>query len=360
MTNIDAINCILVFYSNSLHLEQVYTGLGILHSKGILNIQLEKSDFIITNNPGPPIIKLTIENGPTLLFDTNDSHKLITNSKIIEGVDFYFKRSYHHDGYANQTLNYKVFPLGFNYAVFGANSFILERLNLEVGIKRKVEFMIRQNSILSSLLRFNTSAWTCLEHRMHSLPNFHYPDYKILFLTRIWPEQRAKNQEEKDRRIHLNYMRSELIRSLRKEFKHRFFGGLFIDEYSKKYYSDCLLPSNNYANKINYLKLLHEYPICVTSSGHHSAGWSIGEYTAFSKAIVAEKIRDLVPGNYTPNNNYLEFEQIDKCIDQCEFLLNNPSFCTNMMTNNYRYYQSYLRPESLVLNAINTAITQFI
>jgi hypothetical protein len=146
---------------------------------------------------------------------------------------------------------------------------------------------------------------------------------------------------------------------LQKEFGGRFFGGLAREEYAVEHYKDCLLPDNNISGKRKYLEILKKFPICVTTAGlNDSNGWKLGEYVAFSKAIVTEPLFFQVPGDFAKEKNYLEFTSPDELIEASTRLFEDKTLRFEMMTNNYKYYQSYLRPDSLVLNTLATALSQ--
>lgn len=352
------INCKLIIYSNSMHLAQLFTGFENIQKAGLIKVKIEDSKLDkYKKGLGLPILKLIIDDRYTVLFDTDDPHYLIQDNLILRDVDFYFKRSFIKGGYSSSDLSFKVYPLGFNYAVYGKNNFIFQRLFSEKGWKKKIEILARNNYYLGAFFRLNTSSWNCLDSKINIPPNFNYAKQQILFMTRIWPEERARNQEIKEKRQHLNYFRTEIIRQLKKEFKENFFGGLFIDGFSKKQYPDCLLPSNEVAKKNNYFKLLKDFPICITSNGKYAAGWSVGEYISFSKAIVADKINDDIPGDFINGKNYFEFETVEQCIKACNYLMERPDICFQMAVENYRYYHSYLKPESMIINVLNTVLS---
>ncbi len=90
----------------------------------------------------------------------------------------------------------------------------------------------------------------------------------------------------------LNVGRAGCVRALRGAFGSAFFGGLVRDEFALRHYPDCVLPSDETSGKRQYLEILREHPICVTSTGlNGSNGWRLGEYVALSKAIVTEPLR---------------------------------------------------------------------
>ena len=101
------------------------------------------------------------------------------------------------------------------------------------------------------------------------------------------------------------------------------------------------------------MKLLREFPIGIATTGlHGSIGWKLAEYVSYSKAIVTEKLNYRVPGHFEKELNYLDFVSPEGCVESAARLFQNYSLRCQLMINNYRYYQSYLRPDSLVLNTL--------
>ena len=83
-----------------------------------------------------------------------------------------------------------------------------------------------------------------------------------------------------------------------------------------------------------------------------SNGWKLGEYVAFSKAIVTEPLRFRVIGDFEKEKNYLEFVNPEELIESVTRLYEDRNLRMAIMMNNYRYYQSYVRPDALVLNSL--------
>ena len=185
-----------------------------------------------------------------------------------------------------------------------------------------------------------------------------YPDFtsepKILFMARAWDTDLIENKAQKAAVEAINETRAECIRVLRKQFGRRFFGGLAHDDYAVKHFKDCLLPDGNLSNKQKYLEILKDFPICITTTGlNRSIGWKLGEYVALSKAIITEPLHFQVTGNFANEINYLEFFSPEELINTATRLIEDENLRSEMMINNYRYYQSYLKPDSLILNSLS-------
>lgn len=173
-------------------------------------------------------------------------------------------------------------------------------------------------------------------------------------MARAWSPDLIEAKVQKEAVEALNEIRAESIGVLRKEFGERFFGGLAHDDYAVRHFKDCLLPDGNLSNKRKYLEILKNFPICVTTTGlNRSNGWKLGEYVALSKVIITEPLHFQVTGNFANEINYLEFTSPDELVNAAVRLFENKNLRFEMMMNNYRYYQSYLKPDSLILNSLS-------
>lgn len=94
---------------------------------------------------------------------------------------------------------------------------------------------------------------------------------------------------------------------LLKKFCKHVIAGFKPTAYAKYNFEDCLVP-NILTKRKNYLQLVKESDICITTGLHRWIGWKFAEYIAASKSIVTEKF------NYSPgaelkvNTNFLEFD----------------------------------------------------
>ena len=78
----------------------------------------------------------------------------------------------------------------------------------------------------------------------------------------------------------------------------------------------------------------------------------MAEYVAASKCIISESLQYNVAGNFIKGVNYLEYTDVETLISSVHKLLDDDDLYFNMQISNYRYYNEYLRPDSLMLNLI--------
>jgi hypothetical protein len=330
----------MICHSNQSHLSQIYTGFSMLNASGeiVLSQECRVRNFLdlaktqhLRDARGTHL--LVVVNGDTrLYYDCHDSHE-IDEPAALE-VDRYFKRSYAPDKIPD-SLTHKVFPLGFNYQVLLRDPDDFERQ--------------RRSAFNQGIDGSHVSYFRPTIENMYLAPGAHKPG--IIFMTRAWdPFDNPDRSDEKiQERVRINDFRARCIELLRREFGSRFLGGFLHTDYAVEKYRHVLLADNAAYEKGNYVELLHRYPICIATTGlHGSIGWKMGEYVAFSKAIVSEPLQYQVPGGFKPGENYLEFGDPEQCVNAVHELLSDAALRDEMMRRNHAYYNRYLRPDAMI------------
>lgn len=350
------LECELIINSDAEHLQQIYAGFAMLHRKGFLNLKQTISDEFLPKNSEPNIrgdyklfnTKVILDDKIAVCYDTHDWNWI--DEEILRDVDFYFKRSFDDDYLLSVEEKSKVFPLGLNYAVSDSqrDHFKVERNIFHTGKDRA-------KAIIKGLnFGFSKNLHTEQLDNLEALPDL-LAEPKVIFMARAWDTAVIEAADKKREVENINEMRAQCVRALRKEFGGRFYGGLEHNDYARTHFADCLLPDASRSNKRTYLQTLKQFPICVTTVGlNGSNGWKLGEYVALSKAIVTEPLKFSVPGNFKAETNYLEFTNSDELVNSTVKLFENKSLRRELMMNNYRYYFTYLRPDKLILNTLNT------
>jgi hypothetical protein len=299
-----------------------------------------------------------VVNGNCLIcYDTRDSFEIDTEA--LGRADFYFKRSYSDQYVDNLSYKEKIFPLGLNFVVYaaGLDIFLLKRMSLQ----RRNILKFRNLLLGIGLDRlFGGRIYVDRFDKVALYPDLSLPP-KILFMTRAFDPVIAKSKEKYEEIEFLNHTRAKCIRSLRREFGTRFVGGFVKEDYAIAKFKDCVLFNHGLSKKQNYMKqnymaLLKQFPICVATTGlHGSIGWKMAEYVAHGKAIVTEKLNYRVPGRFERGTNYLDFMVPEDCVSAAVELFDECDLRSEMMLNNYRYYESYVKPDSLIMNTLGTA-----
>lgn len=349
----------LTTMGNFPHLQQIFSGLNILSLKGLCDVKItpprhlgninENTHFLCKKiNANKPLCFLCID-GVKAVIDTLDGYNfddksgldanLLIMDEIANGVDFYFKRSFSSQLNVRLLNKEKIYPLGFNYQVND------RRKNVQKKVEKKT-----LKSFVYDLLPIGQSL---VIDDFEQYPNFTCDeDVSVLFMTRLW-ETDAKRKEINEQREEINEMRVRTIKELKKKLGNRFFGGLFPNKKSKMH-PDLVL-SRYETLKVNYINRLKSSTICIATTGlHDSIGWKMAEYVAASKCIVSEPLRYELPGNFNAGENYLEYTDARTLLLAVDKLMNDSVLRFNMQMNNYKYYNHYLRPDSLMLNVIST------
>ena len=164
--------------------------------------------------------------------------------------------------------------------------------------------------------------------------------------------------------VHLRHLRvffetrARCLELLKKEFKTNFTGGFQHTDYALNHFKNLLLDKNEFSAKKNYIKVLKRHPICIATTGlHGSMGWKLAEFVSNARAIVTEALNYRVPGHFERGENYLDFVSAEGCVESSMKLFQDAQLRSKLMLNNYKYHQCYLRPDSLVLNTLATAIS---
>lgn len=355
------LKCKIFSHSNSLHLQQIYAGFVILAQNGALDLRqvVERKD--LRDNRRPPHLRRAREHHLTvvlnekirLYYDLHDGAEI--DETELARADFYFKRSFATAVVDFLAEPHKVFPLGLNYLIYSsdADCFLRARGRLHDNLRERLETVVRGAAVDRFLPH---GIYTPRVSELHAPPNFSGAP-KALFMARAWNPTSVEAQLHKNEIAEINETRAECIRLLRKEFGARFYGGFAHDDYSRVHFADCLLPDHSLARKRNYLKLLREFAVCAATTGLlGSTGWKMGEYTAFSKAIVCEPLNYVAPGDFGRDKNYLEFTTPADCVAAVARLFDDHRLRGEIMMNNYRYYQAYLKPDALVLRTLAIAL----
>ena len=359
-----AVACHLWYHSTSPHLQQLYTGFWMLHTGGFIRLSQQQrrtpcryaSDAPHLRNAGHAHLDAVLDERLRLHFDTHDSKEIAVPE--LEGCDFYFKRSYCASvvDALPESQKKKLRPLGLNYRVLPdcTDPFAMRRGASLHGMSRATLSAFRAALDTGNQLGFQPRLAD-----MHAAPRLD-AEPRVLFQAAAYDPHddpdRARDKIEE--RVLLNDARAQCIRLLRETFGDRFLGGFIRSPFTLERYPDLVLPAQATPQQ-TYLKTLKSYSIGVATSGlHGSTGWKLAEYVAFAKAIVSQKLRDRLPGSFECERNYREFASPEECVKGVVKLIEDPSLRQEFMRNNAAYYQSHLRPDCLVRNALSAALAQ--
>jgi len=358
------LNVRLICHSQQPHIQQVYTGLSMLHRSGLVNLNQQ----IATDRPGragaPQHLRdarathtrLVIEETLTVHYDMHDSQDI--DLQDLDDCDYYFKRSFS-SAYVSSLPRGagKVRPYGLNYHVLPdfMDTFAARRA---WGLLNRPSD--RVHALREALDAGNKLSFHPRVRELESLPDYDLPARVLFLVTAYDPHDNAdRNSQKIAERIETNEMRAECIRLLRRELGPSFLGGFNHNAYTVARYKDCLVSDTTITEKKIYLRTVKSHPICVATTGLHSSiGWKFAEYVACARAILTERPMYEVPGGLAPGKNYIEFSSAADCVEQALRLVDNQELRSMLMTANAIYYRAHLRPDSLVLNSLLAALSK--
>lgn len=352
------INCQIYSAKLNHHVMQLYTGFSMLARQGKIKLTQHFEDFSIVSALSQSMF-MVLNQKVIIFYDVNDGPTV--DQVVAEQVDFYFKRSYKESAIPEQ-YKHKVFPLGLNMPVYGG---LADRYEFERIFMQGKTYTQNRREIFKYISGCTPFFFKPTVKNMYSAPIYNQ-EPKVIFMVRTWESTSlpdslpAEELEYKKKDIeNVNETRAIIIRTLRKEMGSRFIGGFAHTPFSIKYYKNELLDSKGISSKKSYMNLLQKCPICIATTGlQGSIGWKVAEYVALSKAIVSEKLNCELPGNFSKDNNYLEFNSAQECIDQTMQLVENKNLMQKLMINNNQYYKEHLVPDQLILRTINAALKQ--
>ena len=357
MTNID------VFFSyHCAHISRLLTGFHMLEQAGLFSIRLIHDSF--GKLPEISVVEADI-NGYRIAFDMGDRWALADKKgcQYLKQVDAYFARGYTREiDIVNPPIDRnefkKVHPFGFDYySTYPGNPLDDSNNSTKEKLLRTAKSMFGYNKCM-------------YPEFFEGKANYKKKDFNILFYTRLWDPDNipvlscpsadaiAYRDYMIDEWRRINASRIEIIRALSKEYGKRFCGGIQWCTLAEKECPDLILPTSA-VRKRNYLRKMKSSDICIGSIGlHKSTGWKTGEYVAAARAIVAEKLKYEVPGNFDDGKHYIPFITVRQCVEAVEKLYDNPDLVYEMKKANEDYYRKYLKPDIQLLNAIQLLIGQ--
>ncbi|ANW96349.1 hypothetical protein AXE80_08690 [Wenyingzhuangia fucanilytica] len=326
----------------------MYAGLEILKQDANYTVE-----YIYNYHTLPSNLTKIIYNDLTLIFDIDDSQNIVF--EYYDQCDFYVKRMLTKEDYKKHP---KTIPYGLNYSLIHPNCFLkkiyLKELKFSDLYKRFkyatifIKYSLKYHYFLSKTLNINDSIANNNIKNMTSSPS---DSNKIIFRARLW------NPLNKEDRNIINQERIDLNRKLKEKHNSNFIGGIQTDSLSIKICPDLIIPKKT-SDKKAYLKDLKKASIGIANVGlDGSIGWKFSEYITHSLAIVTNPISQFqIHGNLQANINYLEYSNNDECINQVQYLIDNPEKRKEMQYNNFKYYNDFLKPEKklkLIFDEIN-------
>ncbi|WP_371375733.1 hypothetical protein [Thalassotalea aquiviva] len=358
--NNSTISCQLQIVSDSIHLQQLYTGFDLLDKQGLINLtqNINSQSSHYQNNKYKVAgvhtggLRAIVNQNIKVFYDAVDAHAL--DHQALAWCDIYFKRSFNHS--IHQQMSDKVAPLDLNFMVHNDFTTLnsIQRRWAFGNVKDKIKAVIRELDTASHL------SYLPRLKELHCPPQPELP-FNILFITRLWEPQFDQDYDLTPKQIAdrkaINDMRIDCIRALKKEYGALFTGGVINSAYAQSICPDIVFSQSQLTQKRQYLNFLRQFSVCITTTGlAGSIGWKFGEYIALSKAVVSEELLSQTFGQIQEGKHYLAFNNTEQCLEQVKSLMNDEKRYA-MMQNNYQYYLKFLSPDKLVLNSLKRVLS---
>lgn len=354
------INVEVAVDSFGTHTHQIFCGLNILKNRQLINLKYIRPPRWMIKRPTRQLVFVRATNAGQIgshVYDLNDSAD-IANPEALAHIDYYHKRSYSRSGYKMILDHQKIKPLGFNYQMqAGSSSDFIRRVFGDFLFHPYNPFARKQRPHVESIVKYardmfirdNISRQVLYEHEI-SRPPVSNNNKTVLFQCRLWDPDFFP-YAHRDHINDLNAQRISVVRALTKEFGKQFVGGLQFNDYAQRIAKDLII--KNPSNRRAYLNAVNDALVVVTTNGiSDSIGWKMGEFVAASKAIVCEPLQHIVVGEFINGRNYLEFNSVDECVNNCRRLMDDRALNFELSSNCFDYYNNYLRPDILVLNSL--------
>jgi hypothetical protein len=349
--------CRLIWYSSGRHLQQLYTGFLMLRRRGLVRLSQGFSKEPLSSSTANHLrdvsgahLSVVVNGDIRVHYDCHDAVEL--SEQQLERCEFYFKRSYSQKYVDNLPKHKsKVFPLGLYYRVLPDS---VDFCSIQRAFITSRDLTGKLLSLVDALDAGNWLKYSARVRELESLPDYDLPP-KVLFLAAAHDPYAnpGRSKEKIEGMVAINDTRAKCIQVLRQALGPKFFGGFIHSSYSIRAYKQSLVHDNDVTRKRNYIRLLKSFPICIATTGlHGSIGGKFAEYVALAKAIVSEKLNYEVPGDLQAGRHYLEFGSPEECAEKSMRLIEDREEREKLMFNNALYYQSYLRPDALVLNSL--------
>lgn len=332
----------IYLYSRLPHNRIIVTGFKKLEKNNKISLEIIENYNGSNDVPDDRIIEAVVNDNIKIAFDMHDGYCYsdIKIDEYLTRVDYYFKRSFSEEENKkrySENNQKKIYPLSFDWDV----SWFLNPMEWTHGLS--------DLKVLLKKVTFRNDINYYIKSRKEK-PN------TILFMCRLWATDGSDekiSENSKKQREQINQMRIEIIRALKEKYGDDFIGGIEDNTTSRKLCPDLILPKN-LTIRIAYMRLMRKTSICVASTGlFNSIGWKIAEYVAAGKAIVSEKLNYQLIGDFEKDKNYLEYTNVEECLEAVDKLYNNPDMIGRMKIANKEYFEKYQRPEKQIEYVLN-------
>lgn len=277
------------------------------------------------------------------------------SSELLSSCDRYYKRSFQTAEVSKLPpyLAQRVRRLGLNYAVCSTTSRLrVLRESLWGTAVRFSDFSRsppwRWRDELDRFRQFWDTPQRTEFERQPEVP----AREAIVFQPRLWEPGSTDDDVEK-----VNQLRVDLVRSLRREFGHRFAGGLVPTAFARNHYPDLLTAAPTHRKQ--YVRFSLAHAIGISTRGlHGSIPFKLPEYFAGSFCVLSDEIVNEIPEPLRQGIEIDTYKSADHCIALCVDLLSRPDLIRDRRMAAWEYYQKFIRADALWDRRIREAFAE--
>ena len=123
----------------------------------------------------------------------------------------------------------------------------------------------------------------------------------------------------------------------------KYIGGLVPCDITKEKYPGYI--TNLPVDQRQYVNIMKKTRIVIYTRGlSNSIGWTLPEYLAAGKVILAEKFDTVLPNDLIDGKHLLFFDNVKDCIEKAKILIKDEKKCAMLSKNARSYYEKYVHP----------------
>jgi len=352
------VDCYIHGFQDFYHLSHIHAGLLELRDTGRIQLSFSFSKPLQTPSEDPlwtpwlRVIDRSTGRVRNIVLDLDDrSHVLYDH--VLPHCDVYYKRNPYGPELSHLPTTYraKIKPFGLHYHCR------YRRQNLAVLCRAIPSLFVATALHYRSDARKFTNRLRKMREFTRMLPIRLYeqsPDISVDPVIFFQPRISTKPNYSRE-----NFLepRVALVRALKKEFGKRFLGGLASSEGTKRDYADLLSPYSTHP--MEYIARGKRALIGIASLACvMTSSMKIAEYLAASRCIVSPPMRNDLPSPLLDGVNFLGYNTVDECVENCARLFDDPAFAQQMRRKNWEYYQAEVAPAQHMMNLLDRAFNK--
>ncbi len=326
-----------------------------LNCKGRVSIEngIKKS----TNHFNTKIswVQINFFSGETknIVFDLDDNPYQF-GEHALRNADLYFKRCFQEQVVKEfpDKINTKIKPLGLPFMVRPDKLYKINRIKLTFYIF-KLNENFRMDRLIKRRIKFfrikgvNQFKGFVNTRTISDFKTLNNENFKSIFYQKRLFSQRSEDI------IRVNEQRVGIIKLLKNNFPSSFYGGLQKNRISVLKYPELI--SNISGDQHSFLEAMKKCGICIYTNGlMGSPGWTLSEFLAQGKCIIAEKLENILPHPLIDGQHLVYFSNEEELLMLCNELINNSEKRLHLGRNARQYYEEYVDPTVFFRNILMT------